>query len=352
MRAGLRGWAGAAALLVAACADHTPGAKTSEHLAAGRHRADMPVEQVTFKSERARLRALLRAHEAAAQPAGPDPGNVHASYHVDVQALPILPEPTELTPAELSVGAFDILLGEDARSTLRAHGDWIAEVNVGRFRGFHPGGTPAQSFGARPRGNVPPTRIVCSDVGRDAPATLEGFRTVGWFKESLSYARLEGSFDPAACRGAVTRGARVRAPALVPGLVYAFRERSARGLDLVVVGPPADWVATSALTAPEQNDPRVGTFTRLKIPLERGRASAALMNVSAPALATFLRLRGDQVDWPTHPMSVGVPVISFTVDVVWPADAEEPEARAFAVAIEPGGEQVLDWLRVDGSPGL
>jgi hypothetical protein len=157
--------------------------------------------------------------------------------------------------------------------------------------------------------------------------------------------------DWSKCSGSLERSATVRARAVIPNVVYAFVAPGTKGEELSVIGPPAEWVATSTANPAEQLDPHVGSFTRLEAPLVRGRSTTILLNVSGSSLAQFLRLRGETPAWDKASMSVG-PIVSFSIEVLWPADSEAAEGRAYAVSLEPGGDEVLAALGLATDPRL
>jgi hypothetical protein len=281
---------------------------------------------------------------------GPDRGTVRAVLPIDLASLSRLERPAASGSAHHAIGRFEVT--RDGKPTLPP--SVVAEVSTRGYRAFLPATQPSPSplrkdFGLPLLTSAP--GCVPGGYGTADLVTIDLIRPPAWSKTELSLSRLEGRMDWATCSGTLDKSATVRARAIVPGVVYAFVAPAKNGDELVIIGPPADWVATSTPDPAAQLDPHVGSFTRLEAPLLRGRSSTLLLNVSASSLAQFLRLRGEKAAWETAAMSVG-PIVSFSIELLWAADAETPEGRAYAVSLEPGGDEVLAALGLASDPRL
>jgi len=139
--------------------------------------------------------------------------------------------------------------------------------------------------------------------------------------------RYEGTYDFETCRAKPTRVARVRAPALLPGLAYGFRTcvpvcnaipdkpGSAEEL-LVIIGPPAKWVGASVPWPKMQTEPHVGFFTRLIVPLKRGGSASTFMHVSNTDMAAFTARRRTKSP---NPLDLPkAPLLQLSFDFSWP----------------------------------
>jgi hypothetical protein len=301
-------------------------------------------------SARARMRSAMNAVMKTTALEGPDRGTVRAILPVDLASLPRLERPSTSGAAHQALGRFEVT--RDGKPTLPSN--VVAEVNARGYRAFLPA-TQAPVSPLRKDVNLPiltsAPGCVPGGYGTADLVTIDLMRPSAWSKTELTLSRLEGRMDWSKCSGSLERSATVRARAVIPNVVYAFVAPGTKGEELSVIGPPAEWVATSTANPAEQLDPHVGTFTRLEAPLVRGRSTTILLNVSGASLAHFLGLRGEKPAWEKESMSVG-PIVSFSVEVIWPADSDTPQGRVYAFSLEPGGDQVLAALGLAADPRL
>jgi hypothetical protein len=146
---------------------------------------------------------------------------------------------------------------------------------------------------------------------------------------SVWFERFEGPFEPGPCRARAAAGFGVRAAALVPGVLYAFR--GARADEVVLVAPPAEWVSvTEALE--QQAAPHVGTLTLAKLTVKRGTLSSALVVVGPTGMDLFDALRSSRTDT-FLTRAAGYRGLSLRTDVVWPASDEPPSAAVVVAGV-------------------
>ncbi|HEY3822746.1 MAG TPA: hypothetical protein VGL81_36530 [Polyangiaceae bacterium] len=155
-------------------------------------------------------------------------------------------------------------------------------------------------------------------------AVWNGFASAGWTDDGLDVEMEEGDFDLATCRGTPVHSLRGRASAVVPGYVYALRERDEDddGNDresLVLFLPRGTLVSAAADPRSPLGAADTGTFTRLTFPMARGTAGSASLRVSPAALALWARLRHGR----PAPFSDGTGIpedLLVGVDVAWQGD--------------------------------
>lgn len=201
--------------------------------------------------------------------------------------------------------------------------DLLAELEVplearAPFRAY--AGAAVPSTHHRPLPETPPcdgARFPGRPVARWA-----GIDRRDWTESAVWFERYEGPFDRGPCRAKAWSGFRVRATALVPGVLYAFR--SATSDSLVLVAPPAEWVS-AAETPEELQAPHVGTLSLATLPMKRGRMSSALVVVGATGIDLFDAVRSSRVDtFATR--AADYRGLALRTDVIWPAADEAPSA--------------------------
>jgi hypothetical protein len=151
-----------------------------------------------------------------------------------------------------------------------------------------------------------------------------------WDESELTFSEHFAKPDQPTCSGVAVARTVARARAIVPGVIYGFRACQLCGgsfEELVLIGPPAIWTASSA-DVEEQLRPHGGSFTMLRVPVQRGSSASAVLHVDGGALAYFMGLRGDTAPWTRH-ASMLDDVFAYTVEVSWPAAADTPDAIAF-----------------------
>jgi len=191
-------------------------------------------------------------------------------------------------------------------------GDLMVEIELSGMRAF----TEPQP---RPPG-------ACTPRAGTAPVSWEGFHLSAWTDTHIEYVRYEGTFDFANCKAKPTRVAKVRAPALVPQLVYGFRtcvpvcaSAPADGASeelLVLIAPPARWVGATVPWPKMQTQPHVGTFSRIIVPLKRGGSASALFNLAKADIDAFRARRTPPSKTPLDVLQA--PVIQVSLDFSWP----------------------------------
>lgn len=181
--------------------------------------------------------------------------------------------------------------------------------------------------------------------------------------ESLIVTRFEGTFDAALCAATPERFWKVKAQAIVPATVYAYRSRGAiplatngavapntqptsttptptpsalpaglaMGERLEVIGPRSIWVGSDAPTE-LQNQKLQEPFARLIVPVQRGSSASAVLDVASDDLKAF---RGSVL-----PGIGDARVVAFSFDVVWAESESAPSATAFVSALPGTPEQL------------
>jgi hypothetical protein len=158
----------------------------------------------------------------------------------------------------------------------------VSEIEIGSIRFFlsmagNPfgGGAPATGEGAR---------FSCVQGIVGTAVRWRGFRPATVSPESLGYAEFFGTLDRTGCVAVAYTRLEVRATALVPRTLYAFRRcishcevglESERREILTVVAPPSSFVLASDAPPNEMTQPHVGSFTIVEIPVEQSRAASA-----------------------------------------------------------------------------
>ena len=258
--------------------------------------------------------------------------DVVRSFPMDYAAIPhLVAQPLSPDDEKARVGFASVSSLGDARVS---H-DLIVEIEAGGLRAF----TAEPLAGASSTAQPAP---IC--VGRKGVASVswEGFSRTTWTDEFIDYVRYEGDFDELTCVAKPARVARVRAPAVIPGVAYAFRTcvpvctsepvpGSGEEL-LVLVTPKARWVGATAPWLKLQTAPHVGLFTRLIVPMKKGGAASTFAHVDrAEALGFANRLRGKAGRTPDLP---AVDVLQLGFDFSWPEADPLPIGIGFVGAVQ------------------
>jgi hypothetical protein len=301
--------------------------------------------------DRAHIRKVLGGLAAAEGFDGPIAPLIQAAYRFDVAALAAMSEPAPLEGSDRILRPVVLARGSSNPQGFGIAGGFIGVLDVGADRAIQPFVLAPPTLRRGHFGSAPPNGVRCVSIAprRDAPASVQGFRTSSVSREALTFLRLEGTIDSWTCLGRMERAARARARAILPGLLYAFRERAKDGGEkLVLIGPQSEWFATpndDPKSAPQRS---WGNFTRLDVPIQRGRASSALMNVTTFALSSALDASGSRNGAAVESIGYsGDPMITFSVEVVWPSDAASPEATAFAASYHPEADKIFELLELD-----
>jgi hypothetical protein len=245
--------------------------------------------------------------------AGPQRPDVLESFPLDYAAIPHLVA-TEMGPAETNAVVSMIKTPSGAEQA-RVSGDLLAEIEIGGTRAFT--SDTIDPSDVKPQG--------CASRAGTSPVSWEGFSLATWTDHFIDYVRFEGTYDFESCRAKPTRVAKVRAPAIVPGVAYAFRtcvpvctrgQPSGDEELLVVVGPPAKWVGASVPWPKMQTEPHVGLFSRIIVPLKRGGSASAFLHVSDTDLNGFVARR--KLKSGRAPALPKAPLVQLSVDFSWP----------------------------------
>lgn len=269
--------------------------------------------------------------------------DVVRSFPIDYASLPHLVA-APMTPAEFDSS---ISFRRSSAGVERAQvaDDRMVEIEISGVRAF----TSERIEDPLSAGSTPAKG--CDPKPGTEPVSWEGFSLATWTDLFIDYVRFEGTYDFTTCRAKPTRFARVRAPALVPGVAYAFRTCSpvctaapteAGGEELlVIVAPPARWVGATVPWPKIQTEPHVGLFTRLIVPLERGGSASTFLHVSRPELEAFRTLRHNKSS--RAPDLPDVPLVQLSFDFSWLEGDPSPVGMGFVgtVSTTPATSQAL-----------
>ncbi len=178
------------------------------------------------------------------------------------------------------------------------------------------------------------TALAIGDWDRDGVRV----ETLDTFLEKSS--RPHGGDGRLVCRGTAVVSATVRAKAILPNLLYAFRRADAGGEELVVIGPPSEWSAASAEPAGRRQR-WSGPFSLLSIPVARGSSASLLLSAGYREIAYFVGLYGRAPAWVQDKESSGSSV-TFSVEVLWPEGQDAPEARVVVQGVDRSDLRLLD----------
>lgn len=315
-------------------------AQTSAEVAA----APEPVREEPFilqderakelRKQRTPIQAVKRPEEIAAFPFD----------HSTIPAIPFAESTTD------DRGSFTLENRPNNGYSLKIVDDLIADIDLGSFRGF--------TLGAKGSYKHVPTTVFNPDTPPCGVAThtknysWDALKQAEWSDEGVDYFVFDGKFDFAACSSTVDYVTRVRAQALVPKLVYAYRrcngdqnrcddpERTWE--QVTFIAPPSSWIASSV--APEmQTRPRVGAFSHVTLPLLRGSSASVLFTVSVPDMAFFFGLHGAAPRWMSADENANVS-LQLSIEIVWPEEDSAPSGRASISAPTSRGAEVLASL--------
>lgn len=174
-----------------------------------------------------------------------------------------------------------------------------------------------------------------------------GIRRGSLSASELELMELSGKVDPKTCRGDAKASEWATARALVEGRLYAFRrclsrcegDDPRRREELVLVGPPAHWVASSA-ALDQQTRSHEGAFALVSVPVSRGGSASATMLVEARDLAKFVGLRGEEPSWSRSSLALGES-LAYTVELSWPEGADQPDAMLYVSKATPMASELL-----------
>jgi hypothetical protein len=183
-------------------------------------------------------------------------------------------------------------------------------------------------------------------------ARWAGFARQGWTEDGVDAELADADFHAATCRASVRLVARARARAILPGFAYALRLKTDLGGKrqderLIVFLPPGQMVSTSgdghSLTLNESNS---GRFTRLSLPLNPGRTSAAAVRVSLTAMRMWRATWAGQPAKAVSDESLPMDDLLIGLDVVWRGRRrtamvsvslpEESDRSGYGRVVEPG----------------
>lgn len=257
--------------------------------------------------------------------------DVQRSFSIDYASIP------HLVAQELARADADAKVTFASMSSLgepRVSGDLMVEIEAGELRTFT--AEPLLAAGKPP---------VCVARNAKTPISWEGFSLASWTDAFIDYVRYEGTFDESTCVASAARVARVRAPAVIPGVAYAFRTcvpvcpappAPGEGEELLVlITPKARWVGATAPWLKLQTTPHVGMFSRLIAPLRRGGAASLFAHVDRADLVAFSqRRKGKAGNLPELPAAS---VLSLAFDFSWVEADPLPVAVGFVGAVSGGG---------------
>lgn len=179
----------------------------------------------------------------------------------------------------------------------------------------------------------------------------EGVSDVGWTAAELAFETYEGS--SAGCSASAKRASRVRARALVPGVLYAFRTCSGPCSDprsrqlLHLLGPGARWLTHSAPEVAAQTRVHTGSFSHATLPFGRAESASAAITVDYASLHEFIGRHRQVPDWEDdgQRLLAASRYAQIQLDVVWMSSDAAPSGRAYWMG---EGQHVRHFLASHG----
>lgn len=271
---------------------------------------------------------------------GEERPNLFGSFEFDVSGLPLL-EPLAVSSTSLS--SFSIIGPGASAQMMVPIKDFAAQVEINQivYSNFRAGESDA---GLR---NYSPCT---GDVG-DRKVEWEGIARKGWTESELEYVRVAGTLS-SSCQFTAKKAAHVRAKAVVPGMIYAYRE-CVGGCDpkgeesLVLIGPAAQWLASSAPWPSDQLRRQDGAFSRVKMPLTKGGSASVTLNANHASIRDFVSLRQSV---PTEDsgqrLLAASRYVQFSVDATWGSQEGTATGLAFLGSQSMGSREMLSSMGV------
>jgi len=205
---------------------------------------------------------------------------------------------------------FDLRQNENGGYRLLVRGMLLAEAEVADCRAYTwmTGLAPSSAGG-----------LGCALPTSETPAKLRAVDLDDWSEETLGYVEEDTTYDAKTGLAAPHAARRAEAGALLPSVVYALVVPGETERELVLLAPAATWVSARG-TAKEQENPHIGSFTIVRVPLDADVGTTVAMDFQESALASFhsgppyavtaLRSRdGEQVEEPPRePASISVSI--------------------------------------------
>lgn len=263
-----------------------------------------------------------------------------ANFGVDYTSLNFL-ESVPVSQGELST--FSVTT-TDGSYRMRVPTGYLAQADVGAYKFA----SRASAADGR-RASAPCRTAVSMDT---TSATWEGISLTTWTDTELEYVRFEGSFDNAKCEAVATRAFRVKAKAIIPSVVYGFREcvggcgkKGAEEL-LVVLGPPTQWLTSSAPWPADQVRVQGSAFSRTRVPMKKGGSASVSMNSTHAAVWEFVGEHRTVPEWSDsgQKLLAANRVLQLGVDTMWPEADAAPSSFVFVSSITPGSADFLETL--------
>lgn len=272
--------------------------------------------------------------------AGPRRPSFVEAFRFDYGALPLLAKSTRIPS-----GADASLVVVQGTSNVEVDKDLVVELDGGATRSFSAAPWPIAPTSDPSIQQVPPFQCMTSVGGAGGePIKWDGLRVSTRTSQTVDFLHFEGFLDRGSCRATATQSSSVRAPAILEGVLYGFRT-CVEGCELtvgdpkrveylVVLGPRADWVGSSAPWNDLQTRPHVGPFSRLYVPVRRGASSTVALHVSASNVDGFA-IGGKKDAW-LH----GLERAELVLELVWPAGDPGPSASGRVNLVEKPGAGV------------
>lgn len=265
---------------------------------------------------------------------GPRRPSFVESFRFDYGALPLLAKSTRIPS-----GADATLTVAQGGNNVVVDKDLVVEVDGGASRSFSAAPWPVVPSSDPSIQPIPPFQCLSSVGGAGGePIKWDGLRVSTRTSQSVDFLHFEGFLDRSSCRATATQSSSVRAPAILDGVLYGFRS-CVEGCELavgdpkrveylVVLGPHADWVGSSAPWNDLQTRPHVGPFSRLYVPVRRGASSTVAFHVSEGNVSGFA-IGGKKDVW-LH----GLERVEIDLDLVWPDADPGPSASGRVNLVE------------------
>ena len=228
----------------------------------------------------------------------------------------------------------------------RASDGYVGLLEVGAQRNFSEGpwglstqGTGVGAYGCAPL--TPPVNTF-SHVPIHSLTKKPGDLAATWVaihpnhKKPRSFEVLEhqGVMDIERCATRATELYSVNAAAVVPGVLYAYRRCGASPKpgepceeELVLIGPPLEWVTSTGATIDRHLRPQLGSFSRIVVPVRPSTAASILVHIRQ---ADLFKWGGSNV---LGSRFEGAASIQLTCDVVWASSDPAPLGSVSIAAV-------------------
>ncbi len=210
----------------------------------------------------------------------------------------------------------------------RASDGYVGVLDVGEQRNFSEGPWGISSQG------TPPPSYACL-AGAERPATWVAIHPNQKKPLSFEVLEFEGVIDNERCATRAAQVSSASAAAVVPGVLYAYRRCALTSAkpgepceeELVLIGPPLEWVTSTGATIDRHLRPQLGSFSRIVVPVRPSTASSILVHIRQ---ADLFKWGGPNV---LGSKFESAQTIQITCDVVWASSDPAPLGSVSVAAV-------------------